>query len=72
MLFVVDAISSFLADDFDMADLGVDVVIAGSQKALACPSRHITDSSIKAGTEACRETSYEMYVFEFERSFEKW
>ena len=37
MLFVVDAISSFLADDFDMADLGVDVVIAGSQKALACP-----------------------------------
>ena len=28
MLFVVDAISSFLADDFDMADLGVDVVIA--------------------------------------------
>ena len=37
MLFVVDAISSFLADDFDMADLGVDVVIAGSQKALDCP-----------------------------------
>lgn len=37
MLFVVDAISSFLADDFDMADLGVDVVIAGSQKALTCP-----------------------------------
>ena len=37
MLFVVDAISSFLADEFDMADLGVDVVIAGSQKALACP-----------------------------------
>ena len=37
ILFVVDAISSFLADDFDMADLGVDVVIAGSQKALACP-----------------------------------
>ena len=37
MLFVVDAISSFLADDFDMADLGVDVVLAGSQKALACP-----------------------------------
>lgn len=37
MLFVVDAISSFLADDFDMAELGADVVIAGSQKALACP-----------------------------------
>lgn len=37
MLFVVDAISSFLADDFDMAESGADVVIAGSQKALACP-----------------------------------
>ena len=34
---VVDAISSFLADDFDMSDLGVDVMITGSQKALACP-----------------------------------
>ena len=33
MLFLVDAISSFLADEFDMAD----VMIAGSQKALACP-----------------------------------
>lgn len=34
---VVDAISSFLADDFNMADLGADVMITGSQKALACP-----------------------------------
>lgn len=36
-LFIVDAISSFLADPIDMAGLGIDVVIAGSQKALACP-----------------------------------
>lgn len=34
---VVDAISSFLADDFNMADLGVGTMITGSQKALACP-----------------------------------
>lgn len=34
---VVDCISTFLADPFDMADLGVDVMIVGSQKALACP-----------------------------------
>ena len=34
---VVDSISSFLADPFDMAQLGVDVMITGSQKALACP-----------------------------------
>lgn len=37
MLFVVDAISSFLADEFDMTKHRVDVMIAGSQKALACP-----------------------------------
>lgn len=34
---VVDAISSFLADDFNMKELGVQVMITGSQKALACP-----------------------------------
>lgn len=34
---IVDAISSFLADEFDMAKLGVQIMITGSQKALACP-----------------------------------
>lgn len=34
---VVDSISSFLADPFNMQALGVDVMITGSQKALACP-----------------------------------
>ena len=37
LLLVVDAISSFLADDFPMETWGVDVMITGSQKALACP-----------------------------------
>lgn len=37
LFLVVDAISSFLADEFAMKDLGVDVMITGSQKALACP-----------------------------------
>lgn len=34
---VVDAISSFLADSFNMEELGVQIMITGSQKALACP-----------------------------------
>lgn len=34
---IVDTISSFLADTFDMSKLGVGVMITGSQKALACP-----------------------------------
>lgn len=37
MMLIVDNISSFLADEFNMAELGADVMIAGSQKALACP-----------------------------------
>lgn len=34
---VVDSISSFLCDPFDMKKLGVKAMITGSQKALACP-----------------------------------
>lgn len=37
LLLIVDNISSFLCDDFDMSGLGADVMITGSQKALACP-----------------------------------
>ena len=34
---VVDGISSFLADPFDMEDMGANVLITDAQKALACP-----------------------------------
>ena len=34
---IVDTISTFLADSFDMSDLDAGVMITGSQKALACP-----------------------------------
>ena len=37
LLLIVDAVSSFLADDLNMVEHDVDVVITGSQKALACP-----------------------------------
>lgn len=37
LFLIVDAISSFLADELDMEKLGVNVMITGSQKALACP-----------------------------------
>lgn len=36
MIYVIDAISSFLADPLDMSAVGADVVITGSQKVLAC------------------------------------
>ena len=34
---IVDTISTFLCDPFDMAELDAGVMITGSQKALACP-----------------------------------
>lgn len=37
LFLVVDAISSFLADSINMSEQGIDVMITGSQKALACP-----------------------------------
>ena len=37
LLLIVDCISSFLCDEFNMAETGADMMITGSQKALACP-----------------------------------
>lgn len=37
LLLIVDCISTFLCDPFDMTALGADIMITGSQKALACP-----------------------------------
>ncbi len=37
LFLIVDAISSFLADEFNMEKTGADIMITGSQKALACP-----------------------------------
>lgn len=36
LFLIVDCVSSFLADSFDMEELQADVMITGSQKALAC------------------------------------
>lgn len=37
LFYVTDCVSSFLADPYDMAHCGADVMITGSQKVLACP-----------------------------------
>lgn len=37
LFFVCDCVSAFLADPFNMEKCGADVMITGSQKALACP-----------------------------------
>lgn len=60
LILVVDAISAFLSDELNMAAIGADVVLTGSQKALAVPpgismmalSARAVDR-IYAGTPAC-------------------
>lgn len=37
LFLIVDCISTFLADPFNMEEFGADIMITGSQKALACP-----------------------------------
>ena len=37
LFYVCDCVSSFLADSFNMAECGANVMITGSQKVLACP-----------------------------------
>ena len=37
MFYVCDCVSSFLADPYNRAECGADVMITGSQKVLACP-----------------------------------
>lgn len=37
LFLIVDTVSTFLCDPFNMEAVGADVMIAGSQKALACP-----------------------------------
>lgn len=36
LVLIVDAVSAFIAEEIDMVALGADVVLTGSQKALAC------------------------------------
>lgn len=37
IFYVCDCVSAFLADPYDMAHCGADIMITGSQKVLACP-----------------------------------
>lgn len=37
LFYVCDCVSAFLADPFNMAECGADIMITGSQKVLACP-----------------------------------
>lgn len=60
---VVDSISSFLCDPFDMEELGAQVMITGSQKALACaPGISIIVMSPEAVERVNRNQPKTMYM----------
>ena len=63
LFLVVDCISAFLADDFDMAKVGADIAITGSQKALAlAPGVSIAVLSEKAVSRATSQKVRCMYL----------
>lgn len=63
LFLIVDAISAFLADDINMESLGIDVLITGSQKALACaPGISIIILSAKALTRINQNDSRCLYL----------
>lgn len=63
MVYVIDAISSFLADPLDMTEVGADVVITGSQKVLACaPGISIIVLSGKALDRVAQNETKSMYL----------
>lgn len=63
MVYVIDAISSFLADPLDMSAVGADVVITGSQKVLACaPGISIVVLSEKALKRVWSNETKTMYL----------
>ena len=65
LILVVDAISTFLADEIDMKKWGADSIITGSQKALAChPGLSIVALSPRALTRIDKNTCPCLY-FDF-------
>lgn len=63
LFLVVDSISSFLCDEFDMEKLNVQVMIAGSQKALACPPGiSVIVLSPQAVERVCSREARSMYL----------
>ncbi len=64
-LLVVDAISAFLADDIDMEEQGIDVLITASQKALAlAPGLALIVCSPKAAETIARNGRHHGFYFD--------
>lgn len=64
MLFIIDAVSAYLADHIDMKEQNADVIITSSHKALALsPGAAVIALSERAGRRACENKA--SYYFDF-------
>ena len=75
VLLIVDAVSSFSAMKIDMDALGIDVLLTGSQKALALPpgfSLFAASAKAFARAEKNRERGYYFDFLEFKKQQSEW
>lgn len=70
LFLVVDTISSFLADEFDMSKLGVDVTIMASQKALACPPGISIITLSKRAIERINKNNVKSFYFDLKSALQ--
>lgn len=66
MLFIVDAVSAYLADEIDMSRQGIDVLLTASQKALAlAPGVALVAVSDRVYQQRIKESRSDLYYFDY-------
>ena len=65
VMFIVDAVSSFSAEPIPMDDLGIDVLLTGSQKALALPPGLALFAVSERALERAKTIQERGYYFDF-------
>ena len=71
VIFIVDTVSSFSALPIPMDDLGIDLMLTGSQKALALPPGLSLFAASQAAFERAAQLSDRGYYFDLLRIQEK-
>jgi aspartate aminotransferase-like enzyme len=70
VMFIVDCVSSFSTESIPMDELGIDVLLTGSQKALALPPGLALFAASQRAIDKARQTPNRGYYFDF-AEFEK-
>jgi aspartate aminotransferase-like enzyme len=72
VLILVDAVSSLMGDWFDIDELGLDVVVASSQKCVALPPGLAVAIVSSRAMEKCRNNPERGYYFDFEAMLKRY